>query len=105
MLAISTVPSDVLYLRSCSAVDGIGCGVLGGNIEGCGLRRWLGFAKVPVFGVASNLAERGVSGVIVVVFCDIYEASKDTWICANRSRRISGGTSGLLGAPASGFLI
>jgi hypothetical protein len=59
MLATKIVPSEVVYFRSCSPVEGIGLGVLGGRIDGCGLSLLFGRASEPVRGVCKNLEGRG----------------------------------------------
>lgn len=103
MLATNTVPSDEEYLRSWSAVDGIGFGVLGGRIEGCGLSLPLGRPRAPVRGVPNSLEVRGASAAVGIA--EIYEASSDTCMCARRSRMTSGGLDGSPGFSSGGFLI
>jgi len=64
MLATKSVPSEVVYFRSCSPVEGIGLGVLGGRIDGCGLSLLFGRASVPVRGVCKSLGVRGDSEAV-----------------------------------------
>jgi hypothetical protein len=62
MLASRRVPSERTYLRSRSAVDGVGLGVDGGIMFGCRLS--LNRAKEVVRGGAEIRDDRGVSGTL-----------------------------------------
>jgi hypothetical protein len=64
MFASNSVPSDVTYLRSWSADDGVGLGVFGGKIEGWwGCSRELALAREPVLGGAESFDVRSGSGL------------------------------------------
>ena len=64
ILATKSVPSEVVYFRSCSVVEGVGLGVLGGRIDGCGLSLLFGRASELVRGVCKSLEVRGVSDAV-----------------------------------------
>lgn len=72
-------------------------------MDGCGFSRPVGLPRAPVLGVCKSLDVRGVSTAEGIG--DMYVASKETWICDKRSKRISGGLLGSAAGSPAGFLI
>lgn len=103
IFATNIVPSEARYLRSWSAVEGTGFGVLGGRIEGCWLGLPLGLIMDPFRGVPNIRDVRGTSASVGTV--EMYVASSDTCTCAKISSNTWGGRSELSGFSKTGCLI
>lgn len=70
------VPCDCTYLRSDSAAAGMGCGVCGGNIEGCPARRGPGLLRRMEWVRGGGMERRAVFGISgVKADGEMYEVS------------------------------